>query len=286
MLVVRSIVRQRALSEIWRRRGLRIGYVPTMGALHDGHMSLVRKSLRCCDRTVVSVFVNPKQFGPLENYARYPRPFGADRRLLERAGVHVLFAPRAAVMYPGGFASAVEVGGALTKGLCAAFRPGHFRGVTTVVAKLFNAVKPHVAYFGRKDAQQAAVIRRMTCDLDLGVRVDVLPTVREKGGLAMSSRNASLDPAERRAAPVLYRALCAGRDAIRRGARRAARVRAVMRRAIAVEPLVRVQYLAIVDAQTLKPLSRLKGEVLLAVAARLGSTRLIDNLSVRISTRA
>ncbi len=253
-----------------------------MGALHEGHRSLVRRSLRRCDRTVVSILVNPMQFGPREDFRRYPRSFTADRRVLARAGVHALFVPSGAAMYPKGFATAVEVGGPLTSGLCAPFRPGHFRGVATVVAKLFHIVTPHVGYFGQKDAQQAAVIQRMVRDLNLGLRVEVLPTVREGDGLAVSSRNRWLTAAERRAAPVLIRALRAGRAAIHDGARRAGAVKRVMRRQLSSESRVKIQYVSIVRAGTLQPVLRLRGGILLALATRLGRTRLIDSLVVRV----
>jgi pantoate--beta-alanine ligase len=268
-----------AIAERWRIQGLRIGFVPTMGALHAGHASLVRAAARRCDRVVASVFVNPLQFGPAEDFARYPRTPARDLRLLARAGANVLFSPPVAAVYPKGFATAVEVTGPVVARLCGPRRPGHFRGVTTVVTMLFHAVRPDEAYFGQKDGQQAAVIRRMTRDLAFGVRIVVCPTVREPDGLAMSSRNAYLSPGDRKAAPVLVRALRAGRAAIREGERRPGRVRAAMRRVLATEPAIRVQYLDIVDAETLLPLSRLRGKVLLAVAAFLGRTRLIDNLT-------
>jgi pantoate--beta-alanine ligase len=274
-----------ALAERWRKRSFRIGLVPTMGALHAGHVSLVRAASRECDRVVASIFVNPLQFGPAEDLARYPRSPVRDRAALARAGADVLFAPSAAEMYPAGFSTAVEVTGPLVARLCGPRRPGHFRGVATVVTKLFHAVRPHAAWFGRKDAQQAAVILRMTRDLSFGIRILVVPTVRERDGLAMSSRNACLSARDRRAAPVLARALRAGRDAIRAGARRPAAVRSVMRKVLAAEPRVRVQYLEIVNAETLEPIGKLRGRVLLAVAAYLGGTRLIDNLTMRAGHR-
>lgn len=285
MRIVRSTTRQRVLSAGWRRKGLCIGLVPTMGALHAGHLSLVRASTEQCDRTVVSIFVNPLQFGPREDLREYPRPRISDRNLLARSGVHVLFAPSAVAMYPPGFTTAVEVHGSLLQGLCAPFRPGHFRGVTTVVTKLLHVVQPHVVYFGQKDAQQNKIIQQMTRDLDLDCSLKVLPIVREPDGLALSSRNRLLTAMQRRSAPVLYGALCAGRALIGRGARRASVVRAVMRRILATESRVRVQYLAIVRAQTLQPVARLRGKILLAVAAWLGHIRLIDNLVVRVPQR-
>lgn len=281
MEIVRSITRMQRLADRWRARGLTVGFLPTLGALHAAHLALVRASLARTDRTVVSVFVNPIQFGPREDLAAYPRPFARDRRLLARAGVHALFAPSVAAMYPKGFATSVEVGGSVARGLCAPFRPGHFRGVTTVVAKLLHAVRPHAAFFGAKDRQQALIVSRMARDLDFGVRIVVRPTVRESDGLAMSSRNAYLSPAERRIAPALHAALQAAAAAVRRGARDPRAVRVVARRTLARVPGMRVQYLDIVDARTLAPFTRLRGAVLLAAAAHLGRTRLIDNLVVR-----
>ena len=284
MVIVTTARAARKVSEGWRRRGLTVGFVPTMGALHAGHLALVAASKKRCDRTMVSVFVNPMQFGPREDLARYPRPVARDRRLLRRSGVNALYSPSVAAMYPKGFDTAVEVGPGLTGGLCGRFRPGHFRGVTTVVAKLLNAVRPDEAFFGRKDAQQAVVIRRMALDLDFMVRITVVPTVREKDGLAMSSRNACLSPADRRSAPVIRRALLAGRKLALSGRGRAGTgaVKAAVRRVLAGEPAVRVQYLDLVDADMLTPLAKSKGKVLLAVAAYMGRTRLIDNVVFRI----
>jgi pantoate--beta-alanine ligase len=283
MRIVRSVSAMRALAERWRRAGLRIGFVPTMGALHAGHVALVRAARGACDRLVVSIFVNPMQFGPREDLARYPRRPAHDRRVLAREGVDVLFAPSARGMYPPGFATSVEVTGPLVAHLCAPYRPGHFRGVATVVLKLFNVIRPHVAWFGRKDAQQAAVVARLARDLDTGVSVRVRPTVREAGGLALSSRNAYLSPAGRRAATVLYRALQAGAAVVRAGARRRGAVLGAMRRVLAAEPRVRVQYVDVVNARTLEPAARLRGPLLLAVAAFVDGARLIDNLPVRPS---
>lgn len=256
-----------------------------MGALHAGHLALVRASVARCDRTIVSVFVNPKQFGPREDLKRYPRPFARDCALLRRAGVDAVFHPSACSMYGPDFATTVEVGGTLTFGLCSPHRPGHFRGVATVVAKLFNIARPHAAFFGAKDFQQAEVVKRMARDLDMGVEVVVLPAVRERDGLAMSSRNAYLSPEERAAAVALSRSLRAGAAEIGRGNRAAREVRAVMRRILAKEPLARVEYLDINDAGTLRPLVRLKGRVLMALAVRLGGTRLIDNMVMRVPAR-
>lgn len=281
MRLLRSICRQAALSKRWRRRGCRIGFVPTMGALHRGHMSLVRASLARADKTVVSIFVNPRQFGPNEDYSTYPRRFAGDERMLRRAGVDALFVPDARSIYPREFATAVEVSGPLTGGLCGPYRPGHFSGVATIVAKLLNIVRPDILFLGKKDAQQAAIIRRMVEDLSFGVKVEVLPTVREPDGLALSSRNRYLSPRQRDLAPLLSEALREGRDAIREGVLRASLVRTRIRRILARGRGLRIQYVDIVDARALRPVSRISGDVLLAAAIRLGATRLIDNISVR-----
>ena len=281
MRIVRSITSMRALAERWRRTGARVGLVPTMGALHAGHLALVAAARRASDRVVVSVFVNPSQFGPREDFSRYPRTPAADARLLRRAGVEALFMPAVAAMDPPGGATVVEVGGPLTRGLCAPFRPGHFRGVATVVARLFAIIRPHAAWFGRKDAQQAAVLGRMVRDLHFGIAVHTVPTVREPDGLARSSRNRLLTPAQRAAAPVLHEALALAAATVRGGARTRGAVLGPARRLLARIPGLRVQYLDLVDAATLAPVSRPAGRLLLAAAIHLGRTRLIDNRAVR-----
>ena len=262
-----------------RSRG-RLGFVPTMGCLHEGHLALVRAARRRCASVVVSVFVNPTQFGPGEDLARYPRDFARDRRLLRAEGVDVVFGPDAGEMYRPGHATRVDVE-RLTRGLCGRYRPGHFRGVATVVAKLLNIVRPDVAVFGQKDAQQAAVIRQMVRDLDFDVRIVVTPTVREPDGLAMSSRNGYLTPEERRQAPVLYRSLLLARGLVRQGERDAGRLRRAVRAAIRRGSDARVQYVELVDTAGLQPVRRVAGDVLLAVAVRFGRTRLIDNIILR-----
>ncbi|MGD9762885.1 MAG: pantoate--beta-alanine ligase [Candidatus Binatia bacterium] len=259
-----------------RAAGLRIGLVPTMGYLHDGHLSLVAEARRRVDACVVSIFVNPLQFGPREDLDRYPRALSRDRALLERAGVAVLYAPSVDVMYPDGFQTEVHVA-RVTSGLCGRSRPGHFRGVTTVVAKLFNAVRPHVAVFGEKDYQQLAAIRRMVIDLDFGLEIVGMPIVREPDGVAMSSRNANLSATERVAARCLSRALGAAREAVDAGARRAEDVLAAARAILDAELLARVDYAELVDAETLEPVDEIARPSLLALAVFLGRTRLIDN---------
>lgn len=254
-----------------------VGFVPTMGFLHDGHLALVRRARQECRSVVVSIFVNPTQFGPNEDLDKYPRDLDRDIRLLSEVGADLLWTPTPEVMYPPGFQTWVEVE-SLTRPLEGAVRPGHFRGVTTVVAKLFNAVQPQKAYFGQKDAQQAAVIQRMTKDLDFPIEIIVCPTVREADGLAMSSRNTYLNPQERSAATVLYRALKAAQDAYEQGERDAAALRRVMAEVIQSEPLARMQYVSCADWDTLEELEQVRGKALLSMAVFVGKTRLIDNL--------
>ena len=253
-----------------------VGFVPTMGYLHAGHLSLARRAKEECASVVASIFVNPTQFGPGEDLSKYPRDLARDLRLLESAGVALVWTPTPEVMYPSGFQTWVTVE-ELTKGLEGAMRPGHFRGVTTVVAKLFNAVQPHKAYFGQKDAQQAAVIRQMTKDLDFPIEIVVCPTVREADGLAMSSRNAYLNPEERKAATVLFRALGAAKAAYENGERRAETLRRIMTETINVEPLATLQYVSCADYETLQELERVERKALLSMAVFMGKTRLIDN---------
>jgi len=268
-----------------RRAGQGIGLVPTMGYLHEGHLSLIRAARAECDLIVVSLFVNPTQFGPNEDLDRYPRDEGRDRQLAAEAGADLVFAPTVEEVYPEGFSTQVEVTGSLANvldGDPARRGPEHFRGVTTVVAKLFNIVGPEVAFFGQKDAQQAVVIRRMVRDLDFPVRVQVLPTVREPDGLAMSSRNAYLEPADRERATALSRALATAERGARAGSL-AEGLDAARRElaAVAIEP----EYLEARDAETLEPVDRLADRpVLVAVAARVGAARLIDNVLIQPNT--
>lgn len=256
-----------------------LGLVPTMGFLHAGHMSLVERARRECGAAAVSIFVNPAQFGPAEDLSRYPRDLPGDLALLEAAGVAFAFVPAVAEVYPAGFGSRIEVG-AVAEPLEGARRPGHFAGVATVVAKLFNVVQPTRAYFGRKDAQQVAVIRRMARDLDMAVDIVACDTVREPDGLALSSRNVYLAPAERAAAPVLYRALARARARHAAGERDAGALRRAMLETLAAEPAVTVDYVSVADPETLRELDRCDGEALASLAARIGPTRLIDNLAL------
>ncbi|GJQ39330.1 MAG: pantothenate synthetase [Anaerolineaceae bacterium] len=257
----------------------RLGLVPTMGYLHEGHLSLARRAREECDSVVASIFVNPTQFGPTEDLSKYPRDLDRDLSLLEAAGVDLVWTPDNETIYPPGFSTWVEVEG-LTKPLEGAARPGHFRGVTTVVAKLFNAVQPQAAYFGQKDAQQAAVVRKMTRDLNFPVEIVVCPTVREADGLAMSSRNSYLSSEERKSAVVLFRALTAAREAFERGERDAESLRKVMSATLASEPRARTQYVSCADYDTLEELGTVTGKALLSMAVFIGKTRLIDNFVV------
>ncbi len=271
--------RVHAVVQGWKRDGLQVAFVPTMGAIHEGHLSLVRRARAGADRVVASIFVNPLQFGPQEDLSRYPRPIRRDRALLAAAGADLLWEPRREDVYPPGHRTRVAVEG-LTDVLEGASRPGHFTGVTTVVAILLEAVAPDVLWLGQKDAQQALVIERMVRDLRLPVRVRRAPTVREADGLAMSSRNVYLSPAERAQAVALSRGLRAARAALAKGERSGARVARAVREVWRRFPLVRADYVAVVDAATLEPLRdvRTARRVLVAVAARVGPARLIDNL--------
>jgi pantoate--beta-alanine ligase len=248
-----------------------------MGYLHEGHLSLVRRARQECDHVVVTIFVNPTQFGPKEDLSRYPRDLERDLSLLEPLGVDLVWIPTNEIIYPPGYQTWVEVE-TITRLLEGAMRPGHFRGVTTVVAKLFNAVQPHNAYFGQKDAQQAAVIRQMTRDLSYPIEIVVCPIVREPDGLAMSSRNVYLDPGQRKAATVLSRALRAAQEAYQHGERDAAKLKGKMKEVLAREPLADVQYVSCADYDTLEELDTVKGKALLSMAVVVGKTRLIDNV--------
>lgn len=279
--VVHTIAEVRQWVDRARKLGRTIGFVPTMGALHEGHASLIRTSVAQQDATVVSIFVNPLQFGPNEDLDRYPRTLDADIQVVQACGADLVFAPSVREMYPKRQLAFVDVE-ELTAGLCGASRPGHFRGVATVVAKLFNIVQPDVAYFGQKDAQQAAVIERMVADLSFPVRIVRCPTVREADGLAMSSRNTYLSPEERQAAPILYRALQEGAEAIRAGERDAEKVRRLMIDRIQREPLARIDYVDVVDESTFRTISYVEGNIVLVGAIYIGNTRLIDNIPLAV----
>jgi len=273
--------RQRMVSvarKIRRDQDRTIGLVPTMGALHEGHLSLVREARRMCDVVVVSVFVNPTQFGPTEDYEHYPRDLTKDTALLTDYNVDYIFAPAAEEMYPKDFSTYVNVGG-LSKPLEGATRPGHFRGVATVVAILFNTVRPDFAFFGQKDAQQAVIIKRMVRDLAFDTEIVVLPTVREDSGLAISSRNLYLSAEEQESAAAIHRGLKAAKELFKKGERHAAKLEDVVRSTIESEARARVDYVGVVDAETLEKLDKLdERPILVAVAAYVGKTRLIDNI--------
>jgi pantoate--beta-alanine ligase len=274
-----TIAAARARLEQGRARGLTVGLVPTMGALHDGHLSLIRRARVENGLVVVSVFVNPTQFGPGEDLERYPRPVERDRQVAQTAGADLVFAPTVREMYPEGYCTWVDVEG-LTAGLCGRSRPRHFRGVCTVVTKLLNICRPDRAYFGEKDAQQLAVVTRMARDLDLDVHIVPCPTVREADGLAMSSRNARLTAEERAQAPVLYRALVRARELVQSGERDVAALEGAVRAVLAEAPLGRIDYVEIVSKASLSPVALLEGECLVAVAVWFGDTRLIDNITI------
>jgi pantoate--beta-alanine ligase len=253
-----------------------VGLVPTMGYLHEGHLSLIRQAKSECDSVVVSIFVNPTQFGANEDLSKYPRDLERDLRLIEPLGVDLVWNPAPEIMYPAGYQTWIEVD-TLTHRLEGEIRPGHFKGVTTVVAKLFNAVQPQKTYFGQKDAQQAAVIRQMVRDLNFPIEMIVCPTIREADGLAMSSRNKYLEGADRPAATVLFRALSAAKSAYNDGERNAEKLRIVMKDTLASEPHAQMQYVSCADYNTLEELVVVSGKTLLSMAALIGKTRLIDN---------
>lgn len=284
MQIIRSPkVMQKSCMEL-KRKGKIIGFVPTMGYLHKGHLSLVKIAKRKSDVVVVSIFVNPTQFGPKEDFAKYPRDLKRDRLLLEpRLGRDdFVFAPRIKDMYPGRYLTYVNVE-KITGKLEGAIRPGHFQGVTTVVAKLFNIVQPDVAIFGQKDAQQAVVLKKMVDDLNYGIKMIIAPTVRERDGLASSSRNIYLSKEERKQARVLYQALRFAKRMIQKGERSPSRIVSKMNKLIDKQPSADIDYIAITDSQTLELLNKVKGEVLIALAVRFGKTRLIDNIKLKVS---
>jgi pantoate--beta-alanine ligase len=262
--------------------GKTIGFTPTMGALHNGHISLVRRARQENDITVVSLFVNPLQFGPTEDFKQYPRDIEGDAEMLRKEEADIVFMPEIASMYPEGFLTHVDVG-KISERLCGAIRPGHFRGVTTVVTKLLHIVKPTRAYFGQKDFQQAVIISKMVRDLDMDIDIIVCPTIREDDGLAMSSRNAYLDESQRAAAPVIYKAMLEASELIKSGIMDTVQVTGTMREKLFHEPAVTdIEYCGVYDSVTLEELTEIKGDVLLAVAVKMGKTRLIDNMLVTL----
>jgi pantoate--beta-alanine ligase len=277
--IVRSVDALRARVAAWRSAGATIGLVPTMGALHDGHMALVRHALSRCDRAIASIFVNPTQFGPSEDFARYPRDEARDARMLAEGGCDLLFAPEVAEMYPAGFSTAITVG-AIAAGLCGPFRPGHFAGVATVVAKLLLQAQPDISVFGEKDYQQLQVIRRMVRDLDLPVRIEGVGTVREPDGLALSSRNRYLGPEQRRSAAAIFRVLRGIVDRLQPGQDTIASALAWGKAELVAAGFNSVDYLEVCDAAELTPLTTFDRPARVLTAAWLGKTRLIDNLAL------
>ncbi len=280
MKIATTIAEVRAQVAAWKKESLTVGLVPTMGYLHEGHASLVDTAVGQCDRVVASVFVNPTQFGPNEDLEDYPRDFDRDKALLEAHGCHLVFHPSVEEMYPAGAATYVEILSDMPKQLCGKSRPIHFRGVCTVVAKLFNIVTPDKAFFGQKDAQQLAILRRMVRDLSYGIELVGCPIVREADGLAKSSRNTYLNPQERQAALVLSQAVQLGQELVTQGERNAVKVVAAMTAHIAAQPLARIDYVEAVDGVTMEPVETLQGTVLVAMAVYIGKTRLIDNFIV------
>ncbi|MDD2703145.1 MAG: pantoate--beta-alanine ligase [Candidatus Omnitrophica bacterium] len=279
-IVKRPDIMQRIAGRL-KRRGKSIGFVPTMGALHEGHLSLIRRARRANDILVVSIFVNPLQFGPSEDLKRYPRPFEKDKKLCRKEGVDFIFYPGAESLYPRDFKTRIAVND-LEDVLCGKSRPGHFRGVATVVAKLFNIVQPDTAYFGQKDAQQAVIIRRMARDLNMPLNIAVMPVVREKDGLAMSSRNVYLDADERRDAAVLPQALKLAEGLVKKNVRDSAKIVSKMKELIQQRKTASVDYISVVDPDGLLPVRRINpcSRALIALAVRIGRTRLIDNIMV------
>jgi pantoate--beta-alanine ligase len=280
MKICATVEEMRAASRAVRREGMRLGFVPTMGALHEGHLSLVRAAKSQSDVVAVSIFVNPTQFGPKEDFSKYPRSFERDCQLLEAEGVDLVFAPSVEEMYPKGAVAYVTVEG-MSEKLCGRSRPGHFRGVTTVVAKLFHIIEPSRAFFGQKDAAQVAIIRRMVRDLNFSVEIVACPIVREADGLAMSSRNVYLDPQQRKSALVLRRSLTRAQSLFDQGVNCADKLIAAGKEVFAEQPSVRLDYLEIVAPDTLDPVAEVTQPSLVAVAAFVGTTRLIDNIVLR-----
>lgn len=281
MQVIEKITAMQDLAESSRQAGKKIGVVPTMGYLHAGHLSLIQQARTLSDVVITTIFVNPTQFAPGEDFARYPRDFPRDEKLAAEAGTDVIFYPQVQEMYPTPYLTYVEVE-EISRVLCGVSRPTHFRGVTTVVAKLFHITKPHVAIFGQKDAQQALLIQRMVRDLNFDIQIVVAPIVREPDGLAMSSRNIYLTPEERSQAMILYQALTQARQLIERGERRTDILIAAIRVQITTMTLALIDYIEIVDTEKLLPLTDIKGQVLIALAVKFGKTRLIDNVIIEV----
>lgn len=277
LFVCHTVAEIREFVRAARAQAQTVGFVPTMGYLHEGHLELMRQAKKQCDVVVISIFVNPTQFGPQEDFTKYPRDMERDLQLAEQVGVQAVFNPSVEEIYPRGYCTYVDVE-RLTEKLCGLSRPGHFRGVATVVAKLFNIVQPDQAFFGQKDAQQVLVIQRMAADLHMDLEVVTVPTMREADGLAMSSRNVYLDPVQRQAASVLFKGMCAAVDAVAAGQSEAAKICQLVVEMIEKEPLAQIDYVEIYSHPDLEPVAVLTGPALLALAVRIGRTRLIDNI--------
>ncbi|MFH1678362.1 MAG: pantoate--beta-alanine ligase [Candidatus Omnitrophota bacterium] len=280
MRIIRAINKMQRLAIGIKRDGKSIGFVPTMGALHNGHLSLIRQARKENDFVVVSIFVNPAQFGPNEDFRSYPGMLKADVSVCRKAGVDIIFYPEAGKIYPQGYKTYVFIE-KLSGALCGKYRCGHFRGVATIVTKLFNIIQPAVAYFGQKDAQQAIIIKQLVRDLNMPVKIKVMPIIREQDGMALSSRNSYLSAKERGDANVLYAALGKARTMIKQGAVNTASIILAMRKIIQGKKTANIQYIEIVDLNELKPVKKIKGKVLIALAAWIGKTRLIDNIIVK-----
>ncbi len=279
MKIAKTIKIVRSSVKAARNKGKKIGFVPTMGALHVGHISLIKAAVKKCDFVVVSIFVNPAQFGPGEDFKKYPRPLDADLKMCRKAGVDVVFMPESRAMYPAENLTWVNVE-KLTEPLCGRFRPGHFRGVATVCAKLFNIVAPDVAFFGQKDAQQAIVIRQMVADLNMPLKIVICPTVRQRDGLALSSRNRYLTDRQKKDAALIYKSLQNCRQMINSGVTNTGKILARMRKVLNRASSIKIEYVSIVDAETLQAVNPAAGKILAAVAVRLGPARLIDNILI------
>ncbi len=282
MKIINTIKDIRSAVKHARENGKTIGFVPTMGYLHEGHLSLVKKAKEENDLVVVSIFVNPTQFGEGEDFETYPRDLERDSNLVKSVGADIVFAPLVIEMYPPGASTYVEIASDITAKLCGASRPGHFKGVTTIVTKLFNIVTPDKAYFGQKDAQQVAVIEQMVRDLCFGVEIVPCPIVREEDGLAMSSRNTYLNSDERKAATILSKALAKAEELIGSGERNASKIRKTITEKIESEPLADIDYIKIVNARTLESVEEVEGDTLIALAVKIGKTRLIDNTRLEV----
>ncbi len=281
MIILQTLKETKEIIRKIKKEGKSIGFVPTMGYLHQGHVSLIHQARQENDFVVVSIFVNPTQFGPNEDFEKYPRDLDRDAMLCKEAGTDLIFHPEASLIYPDNYMTYVDVN-QITEKLCGASRPGHFRGVTTIVNKLFNIVEADRAYFGQKDAQQVAVIQKMVEDLNMNIEIIPCPIVREADGLAMSSRNVYLNQEERKAALVLSRSLFNARNAVSSGLKDAAALKAEIISTIASEPLTNIDYVEVVDARTLRDIEKLQGEILIALAVKIGKTRLIDNIRLEV----